>query len=227
MWTPTRNTARSLSRYNYSTYRQAVTLEMGPTELLPGSHFLYSEGSLLGHYDRIKGTVKAIGPAGSIYMDVYNIWHRRMPSTYPGRRDMLKYTCWRTSAPERDWTIDPDFDIATADFRIETLPVGTGTLDCRKSAEMFFWLLGRSEELHVMGGTLLAHVRGFHRQGILGARRAASLGALGWASRSRRCRLNLTWWPVSPNLSLAANRGVIPRLSMEQAPLWQAEALPR
>ena len=131
---------------------QAVTLEMGPTELLPGSHFLFSEGSLLGHYDQIRGTFKAIGPAGSIYMDVYNIWHRRMPTAYPGRRDMLKYTCWRTSPPERDWIIDPDFDIANADFRIETLPVGTGTLDCRKSAEMFFWLLGRSEELHVMGG---------------------------------------------------------------------------
>jgi hypothetical protein len=131
---------------------QAVTLEMGPTELLPGSHFLYANASLLGHYDQIRGTFKAMGPAGSIYMDVYNIWHRRMPSTAWGRRDMLKYTCWRTSPPERDWLAAPDFDVATADYRIPEIPFGTGTRDCYESARMFFWLMGRADEVRVVGG---------------------------------------------------------------------------
>lgn len=131
---------------------QAVTLDMGPTELLPGSHYLFSEGSLLGHYDRIRGTFRAVGSAGSIYMDIYNIWHRRMPTMAVGRRDMLKYTCWRTSPPERDWIIEPDFDVATADYRIDGLPFGTGTRDCIESARMFFWMLGRSDDFNIVGG---------------------------------------------------------------------------
>jgi hypothetical protein len=133
---------------------QDVPLEMGPTEMLPGSHFLFSQGGQMGHYGGIRGSYKAIAPAGSIYMHNYHLWHRGSPSTGTGIRDMLKYTYWRTSPPKRDWVIDPDFDVAMADYALEgTIPKFRAQFrDCQDSAEMFYWMMGRSEEFRVIGG---------------------------------------------------------------------------
>ena len=141
---------------------------MGPTELLPGSHFLYANASLLGHYDQIRGTFKAMGPAGSIYMDVYNIWHRRMPSTAWGRRDMLKYTCWRTSPPERDWLAAPDFDVATADYRIPEIPVRYRNTRLLRKRPNVLLADGKGRRSACRGGTLVAYVRGFRGKALLG-----------------------------------------------------------
>jgi hypothetical protein len=89
---------------------------MGPTDLLPGSHFVFSMHNNMGHYGGIQGSVHAVLPAGSIFLTVYNIWHRRSASTGHGVRNNLKYNYWRTVPPARDWIIEPDFDVAAADY---------------------------------------------------------------------------------------------------------------
>jgi hypothetical protein len=65
----------------------------------------------MGHYGSIRGTVYAAAPAGSIFITVYSIWHRRPPSSGHRLRNMLKYIYWRMVLPQRDWIIEPDFDL--------------------------------------------------------------------------------------------------------------------
>ena len=133
-------------------YPETCTREMGPTELLPGSHHIFSLSRQMAHYGKIKSSAYAAVPAGSIIITVYSIWHRRSDSTASGIRNMLKYNYWRTVPPERDWIIDPDFDVMTADYTF----IGPGTRqqfrDCYDAAEMFFWLSGKHDDFQVMGG---------------------------------------------------------------------------
>ena len=62
-------------------YPQECTVDMGPTELLPGSHFLFSLPPFMGHYDKVRGSYLAAAPAGSVFITVYSIWHRRSKRT--------------------------------------------------------------------------------------------------------------------------------------------------
>ena len=139
-------------------YPQDCPVEMGPTELLPGSHFLSTLRTYMGHYGRIRGSYLAAAPAGSIFITVYSIWHRRSQSTAVGLRNNLKYNYWRTAPPRRDWIIEPDFDMATADYRIgDFMSLERPTYrqqfkDCFDSAEMFLWLCGKSDAFRLMGG---------------------------------------------------------------------------
>ena len=123
-------------------YPQATPLELGPIEVLPGSHFRYARH--LGHYGSIRGAIRTAAPAGSIFLTVYSIWHRRSASTASGMRNMLKYNYWRMVPPERDWVIEPDFDFATANYGAST--------DMYDVARMFFWLCGKADEFLSIGG---------------------------------------------------------------------------
>ena len=139
-------------------YPQACPRNLGPTELLPGSHFLFSLQGYMGHYGRIRNSYHATAPAGSIFLTVYNIWHRRSESTIKGIRNNLKYAYWRTVEPTRDWVIEPSFDIGTADYAIgDWASTKQPTFrqqfrDCVDSAEMYTWLCGESEKFKYLGG---------------------------------------------------------------------------
>ena len=133
-------------------YPQDTPIEMGPTEVYPGSHFLFSLQSWMGHYDRIRGAVRTAAPAGSIFITAYSIWHRRSASTAHGIRNMLKYSYWRTVPPKRDWIIEPDFDFSTLEYVPNGLP-GQQFRDWYDAAEMFFWLCGDDSPLQaILGG---------------------------------------------------------------------------
>ncbi len=133
-------------------YPEACTPEMGPTEVIPGSHFLFQHASWMGHYGNMRHGVKTTAPAGSIFLTVYSIWHRRSASTASGIRNLLKYSYWRTAPPTRDWIIEPDFDFALADYTLP--PTGTRQQfrDTTDAAEMFYWLCGKADEFTAMGG---------------------------------------------------------------------------
>lgn len=131
---------------------QECTREMGPTEILPGSHFLFSHMDAMRQIGRIRGSYYATAPAGSIVITHYGVWHRRSESSVPSLRNNLKYNCWRRTAPTRDWLIDPDFDVATADY---TSPPPTYRKQHRPehdTAEMYLWLRGEHEKFNVIGG---------------------------------------------------------------------------
>lgn len=141
-------------------YPQDCPRDMGPTELLPGSHFLTSRQLSMGHYGRIRGSYNAVAPAGSIFITTYSIWHRRSESTVTGVRNNMKYNYWRTVPPQRDWVIEEDFDITKADFSIgrhwpqkgEHPTYRDQFQDCYDAAELYAWLCGKSDRFRLMGG---------------------------------------------------------------------------
>ena len=131
-----------------------VPMSMGPTAILPGSHHLAS--GPVGHYGRLKGAVHFAPPealAGSILVMSYNLWHRRTASTAKGHRHLFRFNYWRTTQPVRDWVIEPDFDLRTANYEFFDRPnTRPPTRDCNDAAEMYFWLAGRHDDFAVMGG---------------------------------------------------------------------------
>ena len=133
-------------------YPQECTVDMGPTELLPGSHFLFSLPPFMGHYDKVRGSYLAAAPSGSVFITVYSIWHRRSKGRVNGTRNLLKYVYWRTTPPQRDWVVEPDFDFATADYGLQGTTFRPQFWDMYHASEMFYWLCGRSSEFKLEGG---------------------------------------------------------------------------
>ena len=120
-------------------YPQDVPVELGPTEVLPGSHFIqtHREAAWCGGH-------LTTAAAGSIFITAYSILHRRSESVIRGTRNMLKYSYWRLVPPQQDWIVDPDFDFHTADYG------GHGT--ATHVAHMFFWLCGKADQFRTIGG---------------------------------------------------------------------------
>ncbi len=136
-------------------YPQATTVEMGPTALLPGTHLVYHDANLMGHYGSFRNKVLTTSPAGSVFITSYGLWHRAASKTDPATRNLLKYNYWRTSPPERDWLVDPDFDFNTVQYRefykgLSPLPVSTEP--AWAVAQMFYWLCGQGEQFKTLGG---------------------------------------------------------------------------
>jgi len=165
---------------------EECTDDMGPTEVLPGSHFLRTKAPLMAHYGRIAGSVSCAGPAGTIFLTVYSIWHRRTRATSGPRgrspfRNLLKYNYWRTAAPCRDWRIEPacDFNLINFDppkpFGFEQFQAGIA------AAQMFCWLCGIENEYAFRGGQcwpVVPTVRdGADQMGIPPSLRSSTAGA--------------------------------------------------
>lgn len=119
-------------------FPQDTPAELGPTELVPASHF--------GPHrrDADEGGVLCAGPAGTIGIHHQSILHRRGASTVSGTRHMLKYIYWRTSPPVRDWIHQEGFDRSRAYYG--------GHNEARYAAHMFWWLHGEGETFRVIGG---------------------------------------------------------------------------
>ena len=119
-------------------FPQDTPPELGPTEVLPGSHIrrALTEPDQAG--------VPCSGRAGTVGIHVQSIAHRRPASTASGVRHMLKYNYWRTTPPARNWLTEPALDLRTANFG--------GHHDARYFAHMYYWLCGRGEQFRVIGG---------------------------------------------------------------------------
>ena len=57
-------------------YPQDVTLEDGPTMVLPGSHHRLVDREAIAHYGDILGQVSLTVPAGTVVLTHYGIWHK-------------------------------------------------------------------------------------------------------------------------------------------------------
>ena len=96
---------------------------------------------------------------GTIFLTVYNIWHRRRRATSgpTGKskfRNLLKYAYWRTTAPQRDWSIDPPFDFAGSDFSpMRDRALFEQSQGAIAAGQMFAWLSGVEEQYVKRGGT--------------------------------------------------------------------------
>lgn len=119
-------------------FPQDTPLDMGPTEIVPGTHIGPAQR------DAEHEGVPTGGPAGSFALHSQSILHRRGESSGKGLRHMLKYNYWRTVPPERDWIMEPDFDFHRAYYG--------GHRVARYVAHMFYWLCGQGDEFRVIGG---------------------------------------------------------------------------
>jgi hypothetical protein len=119
-------------------FPQDTPIELGPTELMPGTHIGPSQRK------EEEAGVFADGPAGTIGIHHQSILHRRGVSTATGIRHMIKYNYWRTVAPQRDWIIEPDFDFQTAYYG--------GHNQARYIAHLFYWLCGQGDDYRIIGG---------------------------------------------------------------------------
>ena len=119
-------------------FPQDTPMELGPTEVVGGSHIGPSQRE-----EDEAGTTTA-GPAGSIAIHHQSIMHRRGKSTGKGLRHMLKYDYWRTVSPERDWIIEETFNPHTVDYG------GHGV--ARYVAHMYYWLCGKGDQFRTLGG---------------------------------------------------------------------------
>jgi len=129
-------------------YPQDTPLALGPTEVIPGSHFVYGKANYMGHLRSVKLATATTAPAGSIFITVYSIWHRKGKSSATGERHLIKYNYWRTAAPRRDWLMRPDIDLSwptsAGEPHFEQFKGGIA------AAELFSWLCG--EEYQHSGG---------------------------------------------------------------------------
>jgi hypothetical protein len=89
-------------------YPKAVTIEDGPTLILPGSHCRAIDREAIAHYGDILGQLSLTVPAGTVAMTRYGIWHKAGPKTSQTRRGMIKFSYHRTASPARDWMIDSE-----------------------------------------------------------------------------------------------------------------------
>ena len=111
-------------------FPQDTPVELGPTELVPGTHIMPTKRP------NEEGGVYADGPAGTIGIHHQSILHRRGLSTGKGRRHMLKYNYWRTTPPQRDWITEPEFDLQGAYYG--------GHNQARYVAHMFYWCAAKA-----------------------------------------------------------------------------------
>jgi hypothetical protein len=58
---------------------------------------------------------------------------------------------WRTQSSKHDWIVDPDFDFATADYKLHGPTHRAQFRDFYDSARMYFWLRGESDKFRLMG----------------------------------------------------------------------------
>ena len=135
---------------------QSNTKEMGPTLFLPGSHIVPIAREELDHFGHLAGQAATVAPAGSVFFTAYSIWHRQSEKVDQSTRNLLKWEFWRTVPPKRDWIVDSNFDFASADYSYTNSYLCGPTRKWQsvlRVAEMFYWLCGKKDEFHVVGGS--------------------------------------------------------------------------
>ncbi len=78
-------------------YPQDVTLENGPTAVMPGTHY-YNKRAADEQDER---HLPVLGEAGTCTLVHFDLWHRAMPNSTAANRYMMKFQFTRLSEPSR------------------------------------------------------------------------------------------------------------------------------
>ena len=100
-------------------YPQDTTVEMGPTGVLPGTHYynwLVGPIGLNMRLDTTEGEVPVVVEAGTVLMVHYDLWHRGMGNSTDKKRYMMKFMFARIEEPQapswnsedNEWADDGD-----------------------------------------------------------------------------------------------------------------------
>ena len=126
-------------------YPQDVTVEMGPTAVVPGSHYHNTDP---GPADEVRSAVEA----GTVTIVNYDIWHRATPNTSDRNRYMVKFLFTRMDEPE-----SPSWNGGSDDWS------PTGDIRDRMWSTMWDWHRGNGGARQSSGadfGELMAALRG-------------------------------------------------------------------
>ena len=130
-------------------YPQDVTLDMGPTMIVPGTHFRNAPTDRMATYANIRGQVALAVKAGSVAITHYDLWHAASRNKSDRTRYMLKFLFDRQSDPAGpSWAHDPESAGDVVRRRVGEM-IGPDTFynsDLYKEWElrrgMWNWLLG-------------------------------------------------------------------------------------
>jgi hypothetical protein len=95
-------------------YPQDVTLEMGGTLSVPGSHLRRSNESDTGRYQNLRGQTRLTCPAGTVVLLHHGIWHGGRRNDSDIERYMFKIRFNPTVRQLRLWNTDDLYDPAVA-----------------------------------------------------------------------------------------------------------------
>jgi hypothetical protein len=95
-------------------YPQEVTLEMGGTLSVPGSHLRRTNESDTGRYQNLRGQSRLICPAGTVVFLHHGIWHGGRRNDSDVDRYMFKIRFNPTVRQLRLWNTDDLYDPAVA-----------------------------------------------------------------------------------------------------------------
>ncbi len=131
-------------------YPQDVTLDMGPTVILPGSHMRNAPTDRMANYTNIRGARYLTVPAGTVAITHYDLWHAGTLNRSDKDRHMLKFLFDRQTAPvSPSWNHDAVEGNRIASRRVNWnvgAPIGDISdhykeYELRK--EMWLWLCGQ------------------------------------------------------------------------------------
>ena len=89
-------------------YPHAITAEMGPTVIVPGTQFRNAPTDRMATYSNIRGQVPLTVPAGTFAITHYDLWHGTASNRSGGKRHMIKFLFNRTSGNSApSWNHDP------------------------------------------------------------------------------------------------------------------------
>jgi len=80
-------------------YPQQVTADMGPTVLMPGSHFRNAPTDRMANYANLRDQVVVTCKPGTVAITHYDIWHAASRNSSEKTRYMLKFLFNRMSEP--------------------------------------------------------------------------------------------------------------------------------
>ena len=90
-------------------YPHDVDVRMGPTVLVPGTHFRDAPMDRLACYGNIKGQKNFVGPAGTLALLHPDLWHARSLNRSENSRYMVKFMLSRPDEPtEPTWSHDSE-----------------------------------------------------------------------------------------------------------------------
>ena len=89
-------------------YPQDVTPELGPTVIMPGTHFRNAPTDRMATYANLREQVVLNVKAGTVAITHYDIWHAAATNRATQTRYMLKFLFSRVSEPKApSWNHDP------------------------------------------------------------------------------------------------------------------------
>jgi ectoine hydroxylase-related dioxygenase (phytanoyl-CoA dioxygenase family) len=126
-------------------YPHEVTLDMGGTLVVPGSHLRRINETDIGRYQNLVGQVPLVCPAGTVLILHHGIWHCGRRNDTDQVRYMFKIRLNPTVRQVRLWNTDDLDDPAVAAELRQTFPWyenATGRLEITNRSRLWRFLTG-------------------------------------------------------------------------------------